>query len=533
MPKPEPFPDVKFDVINDTNPGIQLFGRRFFSDQSVMEYLTEFLILIHATKRINDNSFSTPLPEWEIIQNWPSGCTLGYFSEMRLSLKLFSLLGSSRLDTRHSTHIAQYKKILRLLSDKIQTDGSVSKHHILENLENLFLGFQGVGLDRTWCAQAFFPVSKSMLACESNWQQKKANEKDSLQWINAIAFFSAQRMFMARGGELLYLQLCNSFVERKEEFSDFISSFSLNKTEVNPIELHSELMINLNLITNQTPGLLDEIAEWIDKIDGETIEKTNKKRDLIWCAWCPKDTWPESYLFAVELNRICKCAIDPVEKIELLMIGCVLQVLRTLSAQSNRYQNTNTRGNSIKSPLGISWIISPQNSDDQTIKKLSQRNLQACLKHIQQALRDERIAEYAEENPNRSSETLYKEADNKYGHKLFLALGKKLGLIIPQKGPGARFVLTDRIIRYLVLCLIPSGERRTYEQFRADLYRHFGMAIEGPELNHAVLSGSKMKFGSMAGNQRSWLMEMLEASGFLIHLSDACSLVQNPFKSIK
>jgi len=34
---------------------------------------------------------------------------------------------------------------------------------------------------------------------------------------------------------------------------------------------------------------------------------------------------------------------------------------------------------------------------------------------------------------------------------------------------------------------------------------------------------------SMSTADGNWLANMLEASGFLIHLSDACSLVQNPF----
>ncbi len=43
--------------------------------------------------------------------------------------------------------------------------------------------------------------------------------------------------------------------------------------------------------------------------------------------------WAEGYLFAVELARICRANIDPIERIELLTVGCALQVLRSLCAQ--------------------------------------------------------------------------------------------------------------------------------------------------------------------------------------------------------
>lgn len=42
MSLPDPFPEVK--VSEDYNPAIRLFGKRFIKEQTVLEYLSEFLV---------------------------------------------------------------------------------------------------------------------------------------------------------------------------------------------------------------------------------------------------------------------------------------------------------------------------------------------------------------------------------------------------------------------------------------------------------------------------------------------------------
>lgn len=159
---------------------------------------------------------------------------------------------------------------------------------------------------------------------------------------------------------------------------------------------------------------------------------------------------------------------------------------------------------------------------------MSHRNLQVIQRTIQQALRDKDIFENAGKNP-RTREVLYNEADRRYGHKLFLGLAKKVGFIIPQRGPGARFVFNDKILRYFVLTLLRPGERCTFNDFKVLLYTHYGIAIEGRELNKASRWTELPQLDVSGSEGNAWLMAMLQASGFLIHLSDACSLVQNPF----
>ena len=535
MPAPRPFPSIHLDYKDtgtDANPGIQLFGRRFFTDQSIMEYLAEFLLVANSTKRIGKGGgdFDSVLPDWEHLLRWPPGAKLGYRAPVRLCLKLFSFLGASKLDTRHKSHKQQYEVILRDLEAAIHADGAIEKREILRSLENLFLGFQGVGGNRTWCAQVFVPVATALLACETNWQQTKAGRNGVSSWGDALPYFSSsQRLFMARGGELLYLQLCNAFRTDIDKLQQFLPLFGLSKEETDPQYLHASLERNLSRITNQCPETLEKVAKLIDGIDGFTAKQVNRETEHIWCAWCPEETWPEGYLFAVELNRLCQAAIDPVERIELLMFGCALHVLRSLSAQSVRYAGLSEDLRASGGGLGYAWIVSSPEGSERSVKHLSQRNLQVIQRTIQQALRNNDIFKNAGLHPRRSRETLYNEADNRYGHKLFLSLGKKIGLVVPPRGPGARFVFNEKILRYFVLTLLRPGERQTFDNFKTALYAHYGIAIHGSELSKAAFWSELPQLDAAGTESGAWLAAMLQASGFLIHLSDACSLIHNPF----
>ena len=71
----------------------------------------------------------------------------------------------------------------------------------------------------------------------------------------------------------------------------------------------------------------------------KTDYDTAGERRFTACGWCPEESWQEGFLFAIELLHLCQVAIDPVERIELLEIACALQLLRSLSAQSARYND--------------------------------------------------------------------------------------------------------------------------------------------------------------------------------------------------
>lgn len=527
---PAPFPAL--DVSGDYNPGIRLFGKRFISEQSVVEYLVEFLALIYSDKWIADHELiSTPLPSTEDLHNWPQGKKLYYKLPVKLNLKLFAFLSSSRVDTRHEVHNAHYRSLVEQLYNKININ-SGSKQDVIEQLEQFLRGYHGAGANRTWCAQTFLPISPSLLTQETIWNESISRREPPLGWYDSIMRFHkyysvSKHRFMARGGELLYLQLCNLFSGNPNKLSEFSTRLGLNSEEANLAVLHQSLQEGFEKLNRGYTAALDRLVHFIDSLNKETQELTNKDEDGLSCEWCPRESWPESYLFAVEMNRLLGAALDPVEHLELLMTGCALQVLRSLCAQSVRYTVRQNGGRG--SVLGYAWLFSPSNMPSRQQRLASQRNLQVVQALIQKALRFEELVQNARRSPDKTEEQLYREADNKYAHKLFLSLGKKMGIIAPYKGPGARFIMTDSLLRYLVTVLLRPGERCTYDDFLRKLYLHYGIAVEGEALTDSLSWSDLPANSSVQPAKGSWLTEMLRAGGFLTELSDACSIVCNPF----
>ena len=144
-------------------------------------------------------------------------------------------------------------------------------------------------------------------------------------------------------------------------------------------------------------------------------------------AWCPEESWREGYLFAYELNNLCAAAIDPLERCELLKLGCVFQVLRSLCSQAARHwpklADQEVRSNNV---LQYCWLLTDPVEKDGAVKELSRRNLTRVQEMIHGAIRN---------TSNDIQGDNYKKADEQ-GQQLFLKLGKAIGLIVPQRGPG-------------------------------------------------------------------------------------------------
>ena len=82
---------------------------------------------------------------------------------------------------------------------------------------------------------------------------------------------------------------------------------------------------------------------------------------------------------------------------------------------------------------------------------------------------------------------------------------------------------------YLVLALVRPGQKCTLDSFKTALYQHYGMAFAGDQLKQACCWSELAPLADGISPSASWLEDMLRTAGFLVHLSDACSLVHNPF----
>jgi hypothetical protein len=158
-------------------------------------------------------------------------------------------------------------------------------------------------------------------------------------------------------------------------------------------------------------------------------------------------------------------------------------------------------------------------------KELSQISLADIFLTIHQTLRRNEIME---DIPEDKRKTKYQDADRRYGHKLYNRVGKSIGLIVPRRGGKARFVLTDKLLRFFVLSLVPT-QRMTLERFKKNITNHFGFVFDESALAESPDWQDRKEQLDFNATDSMFLERMLEASGMLITLSDSCSLVKNPF----
>lgn len=550
----EHFPPIRREMLKlggeDRNPAVQLLGRRFFVDQTVPELLVELLLVSTSAKRVGDTEFpdTVILPDMRLLRNWPRECPLEYAAKARVNLKLFSFLGASKLETRHKTHRQHYRDLLCALTrhDKLSISGVTTKHEVLKTLENLFLGFQGVGGNRTWCAQAFVPFCRSVLGAETLWNDTEAAKAHVNTWDEVVErfahFFSLGRhRFLARGGELLYLQICNALRHETSVVESWCKGAGLGfvDRECHTDQLHKALGGTLASILDACPSTIGKLADFIDEgVEADTAKCTDEQdgsRRYTPCGWCPEESWHEGLLFAVELMRVSEATVDPLEKIEMLETACAMQVLRSLCAQSARCSVARSDGGASAGLFGYVWAMSDPEGRDGILKQVSRRSVNAIERLIHGAIRHPDILamvkaqKEADERQGKLWRDPYGEADSRYGHKLFVTLAKRIGLMVPKRGAGARFVLNERLLRFLVLGLVRPGERMTYETFKSMLFAHYGIAVDDRQLSKACACCGTSRLSTFGGAADAWLMEMLDASGMLLRLSDSCSLVCNPF----
>ena len=539
---PDQFPPIGLKTeTHDRNPAIRLFGRRLFVDQTVPELLLEFLLVAASPKRIGaqGQAVSSILPDMDLLRSWPTGDGLEYAPKARLNLKLFAFLGSSKLDTRHEAHRQHYRQLISdFSSPEHLSKGSLGTDEILKTLENLFLGFQSVGGQRTWCAASFLPIAREVLADESIWRVTAARAGEVNGWDSALGFFShTQQLFLARSGALLFLQMLNALRTDEgsvRQWADH-AGLSLDPRESSPVELHRAITKAFDSVLDACPATVGKLAEFLDTgVEKQTAARTDFQSGtniprFASCGWCPKESWPEGLLFAVELLRLCEAVIDPIERLEMLEIACAMQVLRSLCAQSVRYAPRTVSLQNDIGGLDYVWAVSDPAGSQTVTKQISRRSVNAIQRLIHTAVRNPGLHVGLGGLTDRDLKRITDDMDKRYGYKLFVTVAKRIGLIVPKRGADARFVLNDKILRFLVLSVLRPGERVTYDTFKKLLLAHYGIAVDDTGLAASCEWSGTSRLTTLGGNADEWLIEMLNAAGVLIRLSDSCSLVRNPF----
>ena len=509
--------DLKAD---QTNPAIRLYGRRFYKDQTPVEYLAEFLLVFASSKRQDgEGTYQLRLE----ISEGKSSC---YWPEDRVALKLFAFFPTSKLETRHPVHRQAYLDALEEV--KAHVAGSLDeKSETVRLIQSLFGGFVGVAKNRTWVTYSFLPASTVLLARELDWLHSEAiKDKKLTSWKEANKYFAADRHnFMARGGELLFLQLANLFAERdapeitsmlKHEEYQHLKTFGV-------VELIGRLEQKLRNMLEEAISLLGGLVELIeDAIEkaldkNDSFKKQNKSPGSL--GWVPMASRIEALLFAVEMDNLCASSLSALEKLELLQTLCCMQVLRSLCFQARRVDEAQERTPGF---IGdYAWIVTASEAKvGAPIRQMAQNS----FNHIEAMLY--RVLRKKEVIGNRAIN--FTEAD-KHGFQIFRKIAKEISLVIPRQGSGQRFTLHQGLLRFLVAALVRPGERVRLTHFYQRVFAHYGIALGGQQLTTALAwSGSETGSESYAvSSSTAWVEEALQQGGFLVELSDAVSMVHN------
>lgn len=533
------FPNIASDLASDernlahedSNAAIQVFGRRFHKDQTPVEYLAEFL-LVFASPKDDDHSHACSFP---IYDSTPI-LKLSYHPPYRVSLKLFAFLGASKLETRHPVHIRSFKDGIAEIERRINPGSAITPDDAVRLVQGLFSGFVGVAGDRTWTAHTFLPASGSLLAREILWKHggnSGALKCPKLEWDeawNGNYFNPSAHSFMARGGEVLYLQLTslfNSHIDRPVAAllnGDQGATYDHLNMSSGLRALHSSLQTQLADLLRQGDQAIGPLGEFIAHaftsagVNGEPSKPT--VADL---GWVPSETAAEACLFAWETENICKAQHSGLQKISLLKDLCVLHVMRSLCFQSARVtaacQISGFAG-------GYAWVAcAPSEAKDDNNKKLGINAYDAIESLLYKSLRSADL-----QPPERKEKEQWLDEGDDNVLRLFRKIGKQIGVIVPRKGSGMRITLPSHIVRLLVAALIQPGKRVRLDVFYERIFSHFGIAINQDFVGVALAAYGMQHGANGFGIGSSWFEEELRRGGYLIPLSDAVALVINPYK---
>ncbi len=489
-----------------TNLSIALLGNRIHTDQTLVEYLIEFLLIFVSAKEENSTIGQM---RFHTSQQATEG-KLSYYVDPKVALRRFIFYDRSKQDSRSAIDTWANEEMKRLLYSEVESEEDVDLIH------DLLLSYAIVTRNRGWYAQALMPVAPEFIL--PDLQGIKARQKlgknfssENLDKIDGSFEFSKHN-FLARGGQILYLHLLQGLVSKPE----------LENQYRNHLEKLLQKMLNASGKSIST--LCSHVQKrWIDTRPDASKEKVYRLRSFT-MGFIRDEYAIRSERFLKEVTCFLSNDIHPITRIELLAEGMMLSLLRVMHIVAVKRQNP--EGNE---PL---WIMDMSRmGGTSNIARLSAASCSDAIEVFQTAL----IKIY-NEDPE-PQDTLFNavQKGKKNSGDIFKRMAKEIKLIIPPRGDHERFSLSESLVRYLVLALVPPKQKITLDTFMRRLYDHFRIVI-GPDQYHqaaAELHSTELK--DMADYFKINMQEFqdfLKRCGFLRDLSDATAIVENPYREV-
>lgn len=508
MIKIETFPVNHGEYPEQENLQVQTYGKRITKDQTVYEYLLEFL-LVFISKKNNKSGF-------EKVEN---------FSELvegkcntNIGLKRFIFLNSSKRENIAEIDREANKYLEMKLSEKMNLSG-IKSDELIKIIRELYLGFTAFSGDRGWFAKSLLPMTPEVIFPEAMGKLALRNSNcfEDVGFSRGIPlevdtkFEFSEHNFMARGGEVYFTHLVQGL------------SFISYGSEIEGRKASNELDCRLNNLINSFPQF-SELSSWIQNVWDEGFEEDDegKRTSEIKCKWIPKEYERRSKYSVKELTNLLKSDINTFEKFELMSIGIVIQILRMMTEGANIKSNNDKE---------LPWIVHISGTqENEKIKKIAVE----AYKNIEERMVIA-VSNYLENideiKKKKSKKTINDNQLLKKGHedsfKLLRKIGKDIGFVIPIKGSNMRFTLNDNIIKFLVISLIEPGKKVTLDTFLNKLYEHFRIII-GPNIRQDI---GEIDVSCLQYNLDGFNI-LLRKNGFLKELSDSTSIVFNPYDEV-
>ena len=474
-----------------------IFGHRFKADQTLYEYLTEFLLVFVSAKNQDLKKGKMKFHDITVEEN------LSYWVEPRMALRRFIFYDKAKKKGSIPEDSIAYSEMISHLVDKMDINNKELAKEYVEDIQDLFHGYAVVIRNRFWGAQTLLPICPEFVLCGVDPTEKK--RKKSVDWENDPEsldknFEFTKHNFLSRGGELYYLHLLQGLEGDKDK------------------QKRLEKLLN-NLVNGQCKKI-SKMARYVQ----DTWEKQYSLKVLsqkLEVAYIPATGYKECGSYSVdELISFLSCKLHPITRVEILAKGVMFQIMRMMSFRVADYLGK-------EKPV---WIVDMKGKTANTIKKIAHESFHNIesdfMSAINKMANEANITE--EERMKKVREARINSLD------IFKSKGKELQCIIPVSGPFERFSLSEDVIRFLVFSLVIPGEKMTLKMFLEKLYRNYRIVIGPEEYRRSFENTNTDSFlaNSFSENVVAF-QRFLRSTGFLKELSDATSIVVNPYDSIE
>lgn len=495
---------LNYDKKKVTSLQSRLFGHRLKPGQTKYEYMIEFLQVAISRKENSrtQKKYDCMFPvEKEGIND-----ILRYYPISRIGLKRFAFMPKSKLDGKAQVDKDAYDECIRALERNIQGGNSISKRNSISIIQNLLDGFNAVDQNRSWFDQSMLPICPEVILPEGmgvkDWRKKLDFEVGNADVDYKFDFH--KYTYMCRGGEIYYLHLLNAV----NEYPTYASVLERRLQEM--IGSFPQFSYLCNFVQNTWDHAI------LIPFDEKEKHEIFKDLGAIPLVFSERNEYTLS-----ELKNFLNSKTHPFEKMEILANGIILQMLRMMYIAAA----TSTERNC--------WVIDANCSgyESAETKKAAisgfKHNEETICKYLYRGLEELR----SELNITDDHKAIKDAADDSY--RLFRKLGKTIGIVIPATGPGMRFTLSEDVIKFLVLAIIPPKNMITLDEFIDLLYTHYGMVIGPSQYRKEMSYGSVKETGDLSFFEENILAfsQKLKDCGFLRDLSDATAIVENPYES--